>query len=73
MKKWIKGDSLKDITLMQRFAAGSIAGAVAQTVIFPMEVCMETCDKYEKVLLLLLLLMFALFSFSPQTVFSIRR
>lgn len=72
MKKWIKGDSLKDITLMQRFAAGSIAGAVAQTVIFPMEVCMETCDKYEKVLLLLLL-MFALFSFSPQTVCSICR
>jgi len=38
MKRWIKGDNVKDITLMQRFAAGSMAGAVAQTAIFPTEV-----------------------------------
>lgn len=34
------GESGKEITVKERFAAGSIAGAIAQTAIFPMEVCL---------------------------------
>lgn len=32
------GESGKEITVTERFAAGSCAGAIAQTAIFPMEV-----------------------------------
>lgn len=38
LKRLIKGNSMAEITFAERFAAGSVAGAVAQTVIFPMEV-----------------------------------
>jgi hypothetical protein len=37
IKKLIKGDS-KEIGAAERFAAGSSAGAVAQTCVYPMEV-----------------------------------
>jgi len=37
LKKIIKGDR-KEITVVERFAAGSTAGAIAQTSIYPMEV-----------------------------------
>jgi Mitochondrial carrier protein len=37
IKKLIKGES-KEIGMMERFAAGSSAGAVAQTCVYPMEV-----------------------------------
>jgi len=37
LKKLIKGDK-KEITVAERFAAGSMAGAAAQTAIYPMEV-----------------------------------
>lgn len=38
IKRLIVGDSGKEITVAERFAAGSVAGAFAQTAIFPMEV-----------------------------------
>ena len=38
IKKLIKGES-KEIGIFERFAAGSTAGAVAQTCVYPMEVC----------------------------------
>jgi len=37
IKKIIKGDK-KEISVIERFAAGSTAGAIAQTSIYPMEV-----------------------------------
>jgi solute carrier family 25 phosphate transporter 23/24/25/41 len=38
LKKLIKGDSKHEISIIERFAAGSTAGAIAQTSIYPMEV-----------------------------------
>merc|ERR550532_464512 len=38
IKRMIKGDRAQEITVIERFAAGSSAGAFAQTVIYPMEV-----------------------------------
>lgn len=38
IKRLMVGESGKEITVKERFAAGSIAGAIAQTAIFPMEV-----------------------------------
>lgn len=42
IKKLIKGDREKEITIIERFAAGSTAGATAQTCIYPMEVSYRT-------------------------------
>lgn len=38
IKKLIKGDAIRDVNVMERFAAGSLAGATAQSCIYPMEV-----------------------------------
>lgn len=40
------GDSDKEITVAERFAAGSVAGAFAQTAIFPMEVGISVIDLF---------------------------
>ena len=40
IKRLLKGDSPKEITVVERFAAGSSAGAFAQTCIYPLEVRM---------------------------------
>lgn len=41
-KKFIRSKSSnKDLTILQRFLAGSIAGSFSQTVIYPMEVSMR--------------------------------
>ena len=37
-KRLIKRDSNRDLTILERFAAGSAAGASAQTILYPMEV-----------------------------------
>ncbi|XP_003742296.1 calcium-binding mitochondrial carrier protein SCaMC-2 [Galendromus occidentalis] len=37
-KQIIRGDEQRDVTPMERFCAGSIAGSTAQTIIYPMEV-----------------------------------
>lgn len=37
-KKLIHGDTDREIGLLERFSAGSLAGATAQTIIYPMEV-----------------------------------
>lgn len=37
-KRWIRGDEDRDLLLYERFCAGSMAGGVSQTVIYPMEV-----------------------------------
>jgi len=39
LKKWLHTDTTRDIPIVTRFTAGSAAGAIAQTAIFPMEVC----------------------------------
>nr|XP_046918052.1 calcium-binding mitochondrial carrier protein SCaMC-3-like [Dermatophagoides farinae] len=52
LKRWIhSGDPSTEITIMERFLAGSIAGAVSQTVIYPMEVlktrfCLRETGQY---------------------------
>ena len=39
IKRLIKGDdAVNEVTVIERFAAGSSAGAVSQTIIYPMEV-----------------------------------
>jgi len=38
VKKFIKGDSARDLQIHERFLAGSVAGAVSQSVIYPLEV-----------------------------------
>ena len=37
-KKWLSSDGAK-IGIIERFISGSLAGATAQTCIYPMEVC----------------------------------
>ena len=37
-KRWIRDQSDRDLTIRERFCAGSLAGGVSQTVIYPMEV-----------------------------------
>ncbi|CAN7993378.1 unnamed protein product [Ixodes hexagonus] len=37
-KRFIKGDSNRDLRMFERFFAGSLAGSIAQTTIYPMEV-----------------------------------
>ncbi|EEC18754.1 ADP/ATP translocase, putative, partial [Ixodes scapularis] len=37
-KRFIKGDSSRDLHMFERFFAGSLAGSIAQTTIYPMEV-----------------------------------
>ncbi|XP_064458634.1 calcium-binding mitochondrial carrier protein SCaMC-2-like [Ornithodoros turicata] len=37
-KRLIKGESDREVGIFQRFAAGSLAGSIAQTTIYPMEV-----------------------------------
>ncbi|CAN8019907.1 unnamed protein product [Ixodes persulcatus] len=37
-KRFIKGDSNRDLHMFERFFAGSLAGSIAQTTIYPMEV-----------------------------------
>lgn len=40
VKKFIRSQSSnKELTIMQRFFAGSVAGGFSQTVIYPLEVC----------------------------------
>jgi solute carrier family 25 phosphate transporter 23/24/25/41 len=38
LKRLIKGDSDRDIQTWERFLAGSLAGGVSQTTIYPLEV-----------------------------------
>ena len=38
VKKVISGGSTQDLGVLQRFVAGSTAGVVSQTIIYPMEV-----------------------------------
>lgn len=38
IKKWIKGSDNRELTIYERLWAGSLAGATAQTVIYPLEV-----------------------------------
>ena len=38
LKQHIRGDSGRDLGIYERFVAGSIAGCISQTVIYPMEV-----------------------------------
>ncbi|XP_046340602.1 calcium-binding mitochondrial carrier protein SCaMC-2-like isoform X1 [Haliotis rufescens] len=38
IKTWIKGDSNRDIHVFERLLSGSAAGAISQTIIYPMEV-----------------------------------
>lgn len=51
MKRWIHSNKSTDITVMERFLAGSAAGAISQTVIYPMEVlktrfCLRSTGQY---------------------------
>lgn len=53
MKRWIHSSKSAgdDITVMERFLAGSAAGAISQTVIYPMEVlktrfCLRSTGQY---------------------------
>ena len=39
IKRLMRSGSDHDLGIPQRFAAGSLAGAISQTVIYPMEVC----------------------------------
>lgn len=48
VKKFIRSQSSnKELTIMQRFFAGSVAGGFSQTVIYPLEVC-DTLGLYNK-------------------------
>ena len=38
MKKLIKGNSERDLSIYERFLAGSTAGSISQTCIYPLEV-----------------------------------
>ena len=38
IKRMFKGDRKTEISIGERFASGSLAGATAQTIIYPMEV-----------------------------------
>ena len=39
LKRLIKSDMSRELWISERFAAGSMAGAISQTAIYPMEVC----------------------------------
>lgn len=38
-KKIIRGNSTRELSIYERFVAGSVAGGISQTVIYPLEVC----------------------------------
>jgi len=38
LKQYIRGDSTRDLDMYERFAAGSFAGCISQTLIYPLEV-----------------------------------
>jgi len=38
LKQYIRGDSQRDLGMYERFVAGSIAGCISQTTIYPLEV-----------------------------------
>lgn len=38
LKQYIKGDSTRELGMYERFVAGSIAGCISQTCIYPLEV-----------------------------------
>lgn len=56
MKRWIHANKKSgEITIMERFLAGSFAGAISQTVIYPMEVlktrfCLRSTGQYSGIL-----------------------
>ena len=38
LKRLFHGDGTRETTVIERFCAGSMAGAISQTIIYPMEV-----------------------------------
>lgn len=55
MKRWIHSNKGGEITTIERFLAGSAAGAISQTVIYPMEVlktrfCLRSTGQYSGLL-----------------------
>jgi solute carrier family 25 phosphate transporter 23/24/25/41 len=38
-KKIIRGNNTRELTIYERFVAGSLAGGISQTAIYPLEVC----------------------------------
>jgi solute carrier family 25 phosphate transporter 23/24/25/41 len=38
-KRFIRSNSTRDLTIYERFIAGSLAGGFSQTIIYPLEVC----------------------------------
>lgn len=38
-KRLIRGSRTKDLTILERFMAGSLAGGFSQSLIYPLEVC----------------------------------
>lgn len=38
-KKIIRGNNTREVTIYERFVAGSLAGGISQTIIYPLEVC----------------------------------
>ena len=50
-KQFIRGSSNREVTIKERFCAGSLAGGISQTVIYPMEVlktrlCLRKTGQY---------------------------
>ncbi|KAH7932029.1 hypothetical protein HPB51_029577 [Rhipicephalus microplus] len=45
-KRLIKGDSNRDLGIFERFFAGSLAGSIAQTSIYPMELALSIAERH---------------------------